>query len=576
MCSGNITGDGWMKRSMLWNILALQNPDGSWNVSDSLAAALRAAGEPRAGGAHPQALAAAHRQVLLRRRGARAPLPARAARVRDAPGTAWWTRYGSRCWPWRGARRRGSSGCSTPGTTSSPSSISCSAAGPTSSSASRATRKSRRRCSRRERAAKTCITEWREGFVAAATALRAARAAEEARAKKLAQAKEKGFIAKACLALWWALTSPVGFVTFWVKYLIGFVKWGLRLYFAAHIFLRAFLANPTDAFSGAERVVMQTTCYLAALIITVWFYYNKATQCCVMLREDIGCSSDVLEACDVVPAGAGCAAFMAQKQLKPAGWSCGAFPDKKNGWHFLTVIAIQIAIMFPVKFTLTRMFTAGGGGVLEPHWRQAVVAAGMNMMEVRGVPGVPVSSLRGPRRRVPETRDRQDHRPVLRRVQEAAHGDAHDLLHVLRGGDLLAPGQTRHLAQKAEERGALRGRCRDPRGASARSPGRAPTRRTSSCASKTTTRPRAPRAPPSPAASPWRRAACSPKARRAARRRAASDGAADAAAGLAAAGDVAAGPASTVFGSPAAPKRELPHMRALCGEGGHRRARRQR
>ena len=28
------------------------------------------------------------------------------------------------------------------------------------------------------------------------------------------------------------------------------------------------------------------------------------------------------------------------------------------------------------------MFTAGGGTVLEPHWQQAVVAAGMNMMEV--------------------------------------------------------------------------------------------------------------------------------------------------------------------------------------------------
>ena len=105
---------------------------------------------------------------------------------------------------------------------------------------------------------------------AAATGRARARAAEEARAKKLARAKEKGFIAKACLALWWALTSPVGFVTFWVKYPIGFVKWGLRLYFAAHIFLRAFLANPTDGQQARRRAtVMQTTCYLAALIITV-------------------------------------------------------------------------------------------------------------------------------------------------------------------------------------------------------------------------------------------------------------------------------------------------------------------
>ena len=46
MLSGNITGAGWMKRSVLWNIVALQNPDGSWNATDSLAGALRAAEPP--------------------------------------------------------------------------------------------------------------------------------------------------------------------------------------------------------------------------------------------------------------------------------------------------------------------------------------------------------------------------------------------------------------------------------------------------------------------------------------------------------------------------------------------------
>ena len=357
-------------------------------------------------------------------------------------------------------------------------------------------------------------------------------------------------------------------MTFWVKYLIGFVKWGLRLYFAAHIFLRAFLANPTDAFSGAERVVMQTTCYLAALIITVWFYYNKATQCCVMLREDIGCSSDVLEACDVVPAGAGCAAFMAQKQLKPAGWSCGAFPDKKNGWHFLTVIAIQIAIMFPVKFTLTRMFTAGGGGVLEPHWRQAVVAAGMNMMEVYAAYleclfqafEDPVGVFQKPeiakiiaqfsavfkkllmvtlmtyfmsfvggifwlldrlgiwrRRRKKEARF-EDVSVIRARIGAFAGegADAEDVKlrieddHAAAG----AAGAAAVAGGVSVERRRMFTKGTPSGAAAAMSDGAAP-----------------PRASPPP-------------------------------------GDVAAGfPASTVFGSPAAPKRELPHMRALCGEG---------
>ena len=100
------------------------------------------------------------------------------------------------------------------------------------------------------------------------------------------------------------------------------------------------------------------------------------------LREEIGCSGNILEACKTVPEGAGCAVFMSQNNLKPKGWSCTAFPDKKNGYHFLTVIAIQICIMFPVKFLLTKVFTAGGGHILEPHWRQSVIAAGMNMIEI--------------------------------------------------------------------------------------------------------------------------------------------------------------------------------------------------
>jgi hypothetical protein len=35
---------------------------------------------------------------------------------------------------------------------------------------------------------------------------------------------------------------------------------------------------------------------LVGLLVTVWFYYNKASQCCLILRQDIGCSGDVLEA----------------------------------------------------------------------------------------------------------------------------------------------------------------------------------------------------------------------------------------------------------------------------------------
>jgi len=40
---------------------------------------------------------------------------------------------------------------------------------------------------------------------------------------------------------------------------------------------------------------------------------------------------------------------MPQTSLKPEGWTCHAFPDKDNGWHFLTVIAVQLSVMFPAR-----------------------------------------------------------------------------------------------------------------------------------------------------------------------------------------------------------------------------------
>ena len=228
------------------------------------------------------------------------------------------------------------------------------------------------------------VTAWRVNFTDTVQSLFALRK-EEAAEKK---AKDKAELRKTPLQTRVYNAVPktggavAGAVTWCVVKFYNFIKWGVKLYMAAHMFFRAFLANPTDSFSGAERIVMQSTLYLVGLLVATWFYYIKSTECCVLLRQEIGCSGNVLDACDYVPAGAGCAVFMSQKELKPKGWQCTAFPDKNNGYHFLTVIAIQISIMFPVKFTLTKMFTAGGGTILEPHWRQAVVAAGMNVMEV--------------------------------------------------------------------------------------------------------------------------------------------------------------------------------------------------
>ena len=63
-------------------------------------------------------------------------------------------------------------------------------------------------------------------------------------------------------------------------------------------------------------------------------------------------------------------------------WRCSAFPDPKNYVHFAILIALNVAIMLPVKFTLITVFTRAGKTLLEPHWKHALAVAGLAYLEV--------------------------------------------------------------------------------------------------------------------------------------------------------------------------------------------------
>ena len=381
MLSGNITGAGWMKRSVLWNIVALQNPDGSWNATDSLAGALRAADPPELSppidevNANPIIKSYYTAEEMLRE------CPPRLRECAQRMGHNTIDSIWCSLLAMEGCKQAGLNWVLNPwdnlffefdivqcGWTWIELRVNCNA------EVAAAVMEA-------EAHAELCVTRWREHFTDTVRSLHAMRMLEEKERLKNA-ARDSRVLAKIATFVCGALLSPVKAIKSFFVWLYGFVMWAIKLYMAAHMFFRVFLANPTDAFSAAERTVMQCTMYLTSLLITVWFYYNKATECCIIFRQDIGCSSDPLDECQYVPAGAGCAVLMGQAELKPPGWTCTAFPDKKNGWHFLTVIAIQIVIMFPVKFVLTKTFTEGGGSLTEPHWRQAVVAAGMNFLEV--------------------------------------------------------------------------------------------------------------------------------------------------------------------------------------------------
>ena len=407
MFSGNLTNKGWLRRSALWNLVALQRRDGSWNATDALAGALRAAGPTRlerATGAarkdarepHEQLVAHAYydAEVLTRA----CPAALRAAAIggdfqneegdfRNDPGIGWlavervWctllatracAHYGL-SWvmnPWDDHYREydiAQRGWAFLGKTVG------------------SNRRLAAAVLAAEADADALVDGWRRRFEAGAEAFRADVAARE-REKKRRAAKEApacAFVTKACVAAWWVATHPLTTTARLAKRVYRFLAWCVARYAAAHMLFRAFLAKPTDAFTGAERLVTQSTVYVTSLLVTIWFYYSKATTCCVLLRRELGCADDIASACAHLPENAGCARLMSPATgAAPDGWRCGAFPDSQNLTHFLVVVSIQLAVMFPVRFTLTRGFTAGGSTVMEPHWRQAVVAGGMSLIEV--------------------------------------------------------------------------------------------------------------------------------------------------------------------------------------------------
>ena len=74
-----------------------------------------------------------------------------------------------------------------------------------------------------------------------------------------------------------------------VKKFVSTVSWAVGMYARAHMLLRGFLIKETAAFSGASLIVMQCTLYFVALLLTIWFYWSRAEQCCLDLREMLGC-----------------------------------------------------------------------------------------------------------------------------------------------------------------------------------------------------------------------------------------------------------------------------------------------
>jgi hypothetical protein len=323
MLSGNLTAAGWMRRSNLWNIVALQNQDGSWAATDSLAGALKAAGELVV--RPPIADVGGGRAVIKSYYDAETLLECCPPALMACSSKLGWITVDS-IWctllAIEGCKQNGLAWVLNPwddmyhefdilqcGWTWMEQKI---AGDPALAAA----------VVDAERAAEKHVTAWREGFTSTINSLFDLRKQEGKEKKAKAYAERPPLATCVYNVVPKTVGAAAGVVKWWVVEFYKFVTWAVKLYCAAHMFFRAFLSNPTDSFSGAERIVMQSTLYLVGLLVATWFYYIKSTECCALLRQEIGCSADVLDACEFVPAGAGCAVFMSQKELKPKVGLC--------------------------------------------------------------------------------------------------------------------------------------------------------------------------------------------------------------------------------------------------------------
>ncbi|KAK3266870.1 hypothetical protein CYMTET_24540 [Cymbomonas tetramitiformis] len=142
-----------------------------------------------------------------------------------------------------------------------------------------------------------------------------------------------------------------------------------------HPWMKIAAVRWNESYTQAQRILNECTCILLMLLCCLWFYYSKASTCCEQLRAAAGCSADPSEPCHGISQCAlllgalKCEGFdcPAEEDLLPEGFECNAFPqDNLMGQVWAAVYTI--CVIMPVNMFLASMFTAGGTFQPPPHW----------------------------------------------------------------------------------------------------------------------------------------------------------------------------------------------------------------
>ncbi|KAK3240851.1 hypothetical protein CYMTET_49342 [Cymbomonas tetramitiformis] len=147
----------------------------------------------------------------------------------------------------------------------------------------------------------------------------------------------------------------------------------VRMVVAAHPWVAVAATSATEPFSRAQRTLVQCNSLLVMLFITMMLFYSKGSQCCTGYKDYLGCGpgSTVDTVCwgyttcgELNRARDGGAL---PEYLAPDDYVCDAFPQETlvdKIWQAVIVLGIMI----PVNLILVSLFTIGGSPTTPGSW----------------------------------------------------------------------------------------------------------------------------------------------------------------------------------------------------------------
>ncbi|KAK3259927.1 hypothetical protein CYMTET_31095 [Cymbomonas tetramitiformis] len=122
----------------------------------------------------------------------------------------------------------------------------------------------------------------------------------------------------------------------------------------------------------AQRILVECTSVLLLLVVTLWFYYSKAATCCIAMKRHLGCPEPITESSPCFD-HAQCFEFMEDEQYdeQRASFECDAFP-KETLFGRLWATVILLSISLPVNIFFKLIFHMGGMAGIPGHWTSGV------------------------------------------------------------------------------------------------------------------------------------------------------------------------------------------------------------